>query len=74
MTERLSIDPDPDQHAALGHAQNAFAAQGRTVDTAHLVAAEHMTQNLLYTGMIRGAVPDVTAAPEAGDPEPEAGL
>jgi hypothetical protein len=74
MTERLSIDPDPDQHAALGHAQNACAAQGRTVDTAHLVVAEHMTQDLLYTGMIRGAVADVAAVPEAGDPEPEAGL
>jgi hypothetical protein len=38
------------------------------------VVAEHMTQDLLYTGMIRGAVADVAAVPEAGDPEPEAGL
>jgi hypothetical protein len=62
-------EPEPaaclEQHAALD-AENVFGAQGRTVDTAHLVAGEDMTRDLLYTGMIRSAMADA--------PEPEAGL
>ena len=43
-----------EQNAELAYAGNVYVAQGRTVDTAHLVVAEGMTRDLLYVGMTRG--------------------
>ena len=43
-----------EQNAELAYAGNVYVAQGRTVDTAHLVVSEGMTRDLLYVGMTRG--------------------
>jgi hypothetical protein len=43
-----------ERNAELAYAGNVYVAQGRTVDTAHLVLAEGMTRDLLYVGMTRG--------------------
>jgi hypothetical protein len=79
MTDAQTPDPGPEHTfpvpaAYLDYAENVFIAQGHTVDTAHLVIGEHVTQDLLYTGTTRGAVADVTPGPEADAPEPKAGL
>lgn len=41
-------------HVELGYATTTHRAQGMTVDTAHLVADELLTRELLYVGMTRG--------------------
>jgi conjugative relaxase-like TrwC/TraI family protein len=43
-----------EENAELAYAGNVYVAQGRTVDTTHLVVAEGMTRDLLYVGMTRG--------------------
>ena len=43
-----------EENAELAYAGNVYVAQGRTVDTAHLVVSEGMTRDLLYVGMTRG--------------------
>jgi conjugative relaxase-like TrwC/TraI family protein len=43
-----------EENGELAYAGNVFVAQGRTVDTAHLVVSEGMTRDLLYVGMTRG--------------------
>ena len=40
--------------AELGYAGNVHVAQGRTVDTAHLLATESLSRQALYVGMSRG--------------------
>ncbi len=53
----------------LAYAGNVFVAQGRTVDTAHLVVSEGMTRDLLYVGMTRGRERNV-AHVVTGPPDP----
>src|SRR5579862_7664553 len=40
--------------AELAYAGNVHVAQGRTVDTAHLLVTEHLSRQALYVGMTRG--------------------
>jgi len=40
--------------AELAYAGNVHVAQGRTVDTAHLLATETLSRQALYVGMTRG--------------------
>ena len=42
------------QNAELGYAGNVHVAQGRTVDTAHLLVTESLSRQALYVGMTRG--------------------
>jgi conjugative relaxase-like TrwC/TraI family protein len=61
-----------EQNAELDYAGNVHVAQGRTVDTGHLVAGEGMTRDLLYTGATRGreknTIHVVTGAPDPAQP------
>ena len=41
-------------HAELAYAGNVHVAQGRTVDTAHLLVAPTLSRQALYVGMTRG--------------------
>ena len=43
-----------EQNAELDYAGNVHVAQGRTVDTGHLVVSEGMTRDQLYVGLSRG--------------------
>jgi conjugative relaxase-like TrwC/TraI family protein len=43
-----------EQHAELAYAGNVHVAQGRTVDTAHLVIDDTASREALYVGMSRG--------------------
>ena len=42
------------RNAELGYGGNVHVAQGRTVDTAHLLVAESLSRQALYVGMTRG--------------------
>jgi len=42
------------RHAELGYAGNVHVAQGRTVDTAHLLVTGTLSRQALYVGMTRG--------------------
>ena len=42
------------RHAELGYAGNVHVAQGRTVDTAHLLVTSTLSRQSLYVGMTRG--------------------
>ena len=42
------------QNAELGYGGNVHVAQGRTVDTAHLLVTESLSRQALYVGMTRG--------------------
>jgi hypothetical protein len=42
------------QNAELAYAGNIHVAQGRTVDTAHLLVTESLSRQALYVGMTRG--------------------
>jgi hypothetical protein len=42
------------RNAELAHASNVHVAQGRTVDTAHLLVSESLSRQALYVGMTRG--------------------
>ena len=44
------------RHAELVYAGNVHVAQGRTVDTAHLLVADSLSRQALYVGMTRGRV------------------
>lgn len=58
-------------NAELAYAGNVYVAQGRTVDTAHLVVSEGMSRDLLYVGMTRGREENhahvVTGPPDPAD-------
>ncbi len=41
-------------NAELGYGGNVYVAQGRTVDTAHLLVTESLSRQALYVGMTRG--------------------
>lgn len=41
-------------HVELGYATTAHRAQGMTVDSCHLIAADPLARELLYVGMTRG--------------------
>ena len=41
-------------HAELAYAGNVHVAQGRTVDTAHLLVTDSLSRQALYVGMTRG--------------------
>jgi conjugative relaxase-like TrwC/TraI family protein len=60
-----------EEHAELAYAGNVFVAQGRTVDTSHLVVSEGMNRDLLYVGMTRGRESNrahvVTGPPDPAD-------
>lgn len=58
-----------EQNAELDYAGNVHVAQGRTVDTGHLVAGEGMTRDLLYTGSTRGREKNTIHVP-TGAPDP----
>jgi conjugative relaxase-like TrwC/TraI family protein len=42
------------RHAELAYAGNVHVAQGRTVDTAHLLVTDSLSRQVLYVGMTRG--------------------
>ena len=42
------------RHAELGYGGNVHVAQGRTVDTAHLLVTDSLSRQALYVGMTRG--------------------
>jgi TrwC relaxase/AAA domain len=42
------------RHAELGYAGNVHVAQGRTVDTVHLLVTSTLSRQALYVGMTRG--------------------
>jgi hypothetical protein len=42
------------RHAELGYAGNVHVAQGRTVDTAHLLVTGTLSRQALYVGLTRG--------------------
>ena len=42
------------RNAELGYAGNVHVAQGRTVDTAHLLVTDTLSRQALYVGMTRG--------------------
>jgi conjugative relaxase-like TrwC/TraI family protein len=42
------------RHAELAYAGNVHVAQGRTVDTAHLLITDSLSRQALYVGMTRG--------------------
>jgi conjugative relaxase-like TrwC/TraI family protein len=42
------------RHAELAYAGNVHVAQGRTVDTAHLLVTDTLSRQSLYVGMTRG--------------------
>ena len=42
------------RHAELAYAGNVHVAQGRTVDTAHLLVTDTLSRQALYVGMTRG--------------------
>ena len=42
------------RHAELAYAGNVHVAQGRTVDTAHLLITDTLSRQALYVGMTRG--------------------
>ena len=42
------------RHAELAYAGNIHVAQGRTVDTTHLLVTESLSRQALYVGMTRG--------------------
>jgi conjugative relaxase-like TrwC/TraI family protein len=58
--------------AELDYAGNVHVAQGRTVDTGHLVVGEGITRDQLYTGATRGreknTIHVVTGAPDPAQP------
>ncbi|HUK70716.1 MAG TPA: hypothetical protein VLW50_18490, partial [Streptosporangiaceae bacterium] len=64
-----------DRHADLAYAGNVHVAQGRTVDTAHLVADETAGRASFYVGMSRGRERNtayvVTERVHAADLSPE---
>ena len=65
-----------EQHADLAYAGNMHAAEGRTVDTAHLVVDELAGRESLYVGMTRGRERNtayvVTERARAADLTPDA--
>ena len=58
--------------AELDYAGNVHVAQGRTIDTGHLVASQGITRGALYTGSTRGreknTIHVVTGAPDPAQP------
>jgi conjugative relaxase-like TrwC/TraI family protein len=58
--------------AELDYAGNVHVAQGRTIDTGHLVASEGISRGQLYTGATRGrdknTIHVVTGAPDPAQP------
>jgi len=62
-----------EQSAELDYAGNVHVAQGRTVNTGHLVVSEGMTRDQLYVGMSRGreknTVHVVTGADDPAQPD-----
>ena len=65
-------------HAELAYAGNVHVAQGRTVDTAHLLVTETLSRQALYVGMTRGRKSNTahvvtgTTAPPGGKPYQQA--
>jgi conjugative relaxase-like TrwC/TraI family protein len=61
-----------EQNAELDYAGNVHVAQGRTVDTGHLVVSEGMSRDQLYVGSTRGREKNtlhvVTGAPDPAQP------
>ena len=49
-----SPGPTSPAHAELGYGGNVHVAQGRTVDTAHLLVTGSLSRQALYVGMTRG--------------------
>jgi hypothetical protein len=46
------------RNAELGYGGNVHVAQGRTVDTAHLLVTDSLSRQALYVGMTRGREAD----------------
>ena len=66
------------RHAELAYAGNIHVAQGRTVDTAHLLVTDTLSRQALYVGMTRGRqantahVVTATTAPPGHQPDQQA--
>ena len=61
-----------ENHAELAYAGNVAVAQGRTVDTAHLLVTPTLTRESFYVGMTRGREAN-TAHVVTGPPQPRKG-
>ena len=78
-TEPFQIPRSYLAHSAeLAYAGNVHVAQGRTVDTAHLLVTESLSRQALYVGMTRGRESNTahvvtgTTAPPGGKPYQQA--
>jgi conjugative relaxase-like TrwC/TraI family protein len=64
-----------EQHTDLAYAGNVHVAEGRTVDTAHLVMDDTVGRESFYVGMSRGCERNtayvITERARAADPSPE---
>jgi conjugative relaxase-like TrwC/TraI family protein len=66
------------RHTELGYGGNVHVAQGRTVDTAHLLVTSTLSRQALYVGMTRGRQANTAhvvtgkTAPAGHEPYPQA--
>ena len=58
-----------EENTELEYAGNVYVSQGRTVDTAHLVASETLSRDQFYVGMTRGRERNI-AHVVTGPPDP----
>ena len=58
-------------HVELGYASTAYRAQGRTVDTAHVVVSPTTTREVLYVAATRGRESNQLYVDISFDPDPQ---
>ena len=61
------------EHVELGYASTAHRAQGRTVDTAHVLVSPTTTREVLYVSATRGRESNQLYVDTSYDPDPETG-
>jgi conjugative relaxase-like TrwC/TraI family protein len=61
------------EHVELGYATTAYRAQGRTVETAHVLVAPTTTREALYVAATRGRFANHLYVDTCYDPDPDTG-
>jgi ATP-dependent exoDNAse (exonuclease V) alpha subunit len=61
------------EHVELGYAATAYRAQGRTVDTAHVLVEPTTTREVLYVAATRGRLANYLYLDTCYDPDPDTG-
>jgi conjugative relaxase-like TrwC/TraI family protein len=61
------------EHVELGYATTAYRAQGRTVDTAHVLVEPTTTREVLYVAATRGRLANHLYVDTCYDPDPDTG-